>query len=126
MLDCNTLRMKGPVQLTLTCCPGSELQELMHLQGKIDHHRRNYAALIEGIMQRPRLLEHPSFSLRLVGSAANGEVELGLAGKIWAVTDRSSFKVRSPATVQAPMAISRCMAQGQKAWQRPDVIAEGH
>lgn len=90
----------------LTCCRSSRLPELMHLQGKIDHHRRNYADLIEGIMQRPRLLEHPGFSLRLVGSAANGGVEVGLAGKIWAVTDRSSFKVGNSATAEAPLATS--------------------
>ncbi|KAK9863131.1 hypothetical protein WJX84_009913 [Apatococcus fuscideae] len=62
------------------------------VQGKIDPHRRNYAALIEGILQRPGLLEHPGFTLRLVGSAANADVDFVLAGKIWAVTDRSSFK----------------------------------
>ncbi|KAK9843161.1 hypothetical protein WJX74_007793 [Apatococcus lobatus] len=44
------------------------------------------------IVQRPGLLEHPGFTLRLVGSAANADVDFVLAGKIWAVTDRSSFK----------------------------------
>ncbi len=43
-------------------------------------------------MQQPGLLEHPDFTL--VGSAASGEVEFARPDKIWAVTTRSSFKVR--------------------------------
>lgn len=55
-------------------------------------------------MQHPGLLEHPDFSLRLVGASTGASVDIARSDKIWAVIDRSSFKVGAtqlPANAQA-------------------------
>ncbi|KAK9867200.1 hypothetical protein WJX84_002560 [Apatococcus fuscideae] len=62
------------------------------VQGKIDPERRDYRPLLEGIMQHPGLLEHPDFSLRLVGASTGASVDIARSDKIWTVIDRSSFK----------------------------------